>query len=281
MAGWPERTTVSVQRPVCPTVLFILARFGCPPRACATRPLDGVASPPAAFARCFEPHLEFGVCRRPRRLRLIRRVRLDRFAAGRPFHGLWGAARGLYGPAVAEPVSLARLTSSAWSTSCSTFPSVPCLARRRGASAGGPLGSVMTQVASLVSARRDSVGCTPSGSGRRCAPWSARRGCRLPGGAHRPLPRTTRTGCAPGRTGRQGLGAGRLRTGQRQQRLPRADAGPAERLQHRDDLRPGARRPGEQRHHPVHLARRRAARRRAAPAGERPPAVAYRRARGP
>ena len=54
-------------------------------------------------------------------------------------------------------------------------------------------------------ARRDSTGCTPSGSGRRCAPWSARRGCRLPGAAHRPLPRTTRTGRAPGRTGRTGI----------------------------------------------------------------------------
>ena len=46
----------------------------------------------------------------------------------------------------------------------------------------------------------------------------------------------------------------RLRAGQRKQRVPCAYAGAAERVQHRDHLRPGPRRPGQQRHHPVHLA---------------------------
>ena len=80
----------------------------------------------------------------------------------------------------------------------------PRSARRRSARLGHDPGGM------AGTARRDSAGCTPSGSGRRCAPWSARRGCRLPGAAHRPLPRTTRTGRAPGRTGRTGIAVSSL-----------------------------------------------------------------------
>ena len=65
---------------------------------------------------------------------------------------------------------------------------------------------------------------------------------------------------------RQGLRARRLRTRQREQRFPRADPRPAERLQYFDGLRPGHRRPGQQRCHPVDLAGGGAARRRAAQA---------------
>ena len=48
---------------------------------------------------------------------------------------------------------------------------------------------------------------------------------------------------------------------QRQQRLPGADPGPAERLQRLDRVRPRADGPGQQRHHPVHITGCRAARR--------------------
>ena len=76
--------------------------------------------------------------------------------------------------------------------------------RRRSARLGHDPGGI------AGTARRDSAGCTPSGPGRRCAPWSARRGCLLPGAAHRPLPRTTRTGRPPRRTGRTGIAVPRL-----------------------------------------------------------------------
>ena len=48
-------------------------------------------------------------------------------------------------------------------------------------------------------------------------------------------------------------GPGRFRARQREQRLPRAHPRPAERVQHCDRLRPGPRRSGEQRYHPVEL----------------------------
>ena len=65
----------------------------------------------------------------------------------------------------------------------------------------------------------------------------------------------------------QGLRPLRLRARQREQRVPRADSRPAERLQHLHHLRPRPRRPGQQRRHPVDLAGGRVARRRAARAG--------------
>ena len=97
-------------------------------------------------------------------------------------------------------VHLERLVNQLLDVSGCAMPCAPPRSERgRSARLGHDPGGI------AGTARRDSAGCTPSGSGRRCAPWSARRGCRLPGGAHRPLPRTTRTGCAPGRTGRTGI----------------------------------------------------------------------------
>ncbi len=110
----------------------------------------------------------------------------------RPFRG--HTTSSLFRPA--SPPPCARLLDV---FGCAMPCAPPRSERRRSARLGHDPGGI------VGTARRDSAGCTPSGPGRRCAPWSARRGCPLPGAAHRPLPRTTRTGRPHGRTGRTGI----------------------------------------------------------------------------